>query len=305
MSHAIPNRPWERIGIDIFTHHGHDYIISVDYLSRDFEIDRLQPKKSSDVIHRLKQQWARHGIPMQVVSDNSPFGSAEFQDFARRWEFEHVTSSPRYPQSNGKAEAAVKMAKKIMEKAAEAHSDPFLALLEWRNTPTEGALSPAQIMFGRRTRTRLPVHNELLNAPSAGKAKAALTKSKQRQATYYNRNAIERPTLPVGQTVRVRFNDNSDWRKAEIVRSLQHRAYEVKLEDGTTRRRNSSHVKPSAESPVIDRADLLEPSQQVSVQQVQEHQQPPTTGVEQSANSDVVTKTRSGRIIKRPARYRE
>jgi hypothetical protein len=37
-----------------------------------------------------------------------------------------VTSSPGYPQSNGKAESAVKMAKRIMEKAAVAKQDPYL-----------------------------------------------------------------------------------------------------------------------------------------------------------------------------------
>ena len=52
---------------------------------------------------------ARHGIPDKIVSDNGPqFSSQEFKKFKDLYEFDHVTSSPTDPQSNGKAENAVK-----------------------------------------------------------------------------------------------------------------------------------------------------------------------------------------------------
>ena len=42
-------------------------------------------------------------------------------------------------------------AKNILQKANYARSDPNLALLAYRNTPTEGVgSSPAQRLFGRR-----------------------------------------------------------------------------------------------------------------------------------------------------------
>ena len=85
--------------------------------------------------------------------------------FAVTYEFEHVTSSSEYPQSNGKVENAVKTAKHLMKKSASTSSDFHLALLDWRNTPTEGMKSsPAQRMFGRRTRTLLPTSKKLLKA---------------------------------------------------------------------------------------------------------------------------------------------
>jgi hypothetical protein len=112
-----------------FTHHGQDYLVTVDYLSAYFEVDRLASKRSADNVYTLKQQWSRHGIPEEVVSDNA-FCSAEFATLARTWEFKHTTSSPRYPQSNGRAEAAVKTAKRLMSKVKEAGSDPLLALLD-------------------------------------------------------------------------------------------------------------------------------------------------------------------------------
>ena len=50
-----------------------------------------------------------------------------------------------------------------MTKAQSAKSDPYLALLDFRNTPTEGLnRSPAQLLLGRRTKTLLPISKELL-----------------------------------------------------------------------------------------------------------------------------------------------
>jgi hypothetical protein len=50
----------------------------------------------------------------------------EFGQFADAYEFKHSTSSPDYSKSNGKAENAVKTAKRIMEKAVAAGADPYL-----------------------------------------------------------------------------------------------------------------------------------------------------------------------------------
>lgn len=71
----------------------------------------------------MKAQIARHGIPDVIVTDNG-----EFRDFAEKYEFEHRTSSPRYPQSNGKVENAVKIVKNLMRKCVLDKKDPFLAL---------------------------------------------------------------------------------------------------------------------------------------------------------------------------------
>ena len=43
----------------------------------------------------------------------------------------------RLPESNGKAENAVKTIKNIMRKAYEAGQNPYMALLDFRNTTSE------------------------------------------------------------------------------------------------------------------------------------------------------------------------
>ncbi len=114
---------------------------------------------SSTVIRKLKAHFARQGIPDVVFSDNGPqYSSRMFKKFSQNWEFTHITSSPGYPQSNGKAESAVKTAKRLMRKAKMSGQDPYLAILDHRNTPTQGLnASPAQRLLSRRTRTLLPI----------------------------------------------------------------------------------------------------------------------------------------------------
>ena len=74
--------------------------------------------------------------------------------------FDHQTSSPRYAQSNGKAENAVKTAKRLMTKAYESGTDPFIALLDWTNCPFgDLGVSPVQLLMGRRTRSQLPCNS--------------------------------------------------------------------------------------------------------------------------------------------------
>ena len=101
MSHPAPTRPWAKVGVDIFTFRGIDYLITTDYLSRYFEVDRFPSKRACDVIYCLKTHFARHGLPIEVFSDNNPFNSAEFRDFALKFDFKHTTLSPHFAQSNG------------------------------------------------------------------------------------------------------------------------------------------------------------------------------------------------------------
>ncbi|XP_014663228.1 PREDICTED: uncharacterized protein K02A2.6-like [Priapulus caudatus] len=82
--------------------------------------------------------------------------------FETEYGFKHTTSSPGYPQSNGTAEKAVQVDKNILKKCRESKTDPYLAMLLYRNTPGDGFPSPAQILMGRRTATTLPTTRSLL-----------------------------------------------------------------------------------------------------------------------------------------------
>ena len=191
LQHEVPERPWSKIGMDLCEFHGRTLLVIVDYYSNFIEVERVNRTTTAGVTKILKSIFSRYGVPDQVVSDNGPqFASAEFAMFAKQWGFEHITSSPRYPQSNGKAENAVKTIKMKFSKCRGSGRSEFLALLDWRNTPSEGMeTSPAQRFLGRRCRTLLPTVESLLtpNYPTQAD-NLALHRMKRKQQFYYNQH---------------------------------------------------------------------------------------------------------------------
>ena len=117
------------------------------------------------LITTLLKAFCRTGAPDIVWSDQGPqFTSKPFQDFSKEWGFQHIMSSPMYPQSNGKAEATVK-SMKILIKASwtcDALDERKLtrALLQYRNTPSQrDRLSPAQKLFGQPIQKYILCHH--------------------------------------------------------------------------------------------------------------------------------------------------
>ena len=97
----IPDRPWSKIGVDLFEFKGQHYLMSVDYFSKWPEINKLDNVSSKNVIQYMKGQFSRSGIPDSVMSDNRPqFASTEFRKFAQEYEFSKVTPSPGFAFSN-------------------------------------------------------------------------------------------------------------------------------------------------------------------------------------------------------------
>jgi len=155
--HEIPDRPWQNVSCDLFELENEQYMVLADAFSHHIEIDYLPNISSKTVIRKLKVHFSRFGCPVQIKTDNGrQFTSAEFEKFASEWNFSHVTSSPNMPSSNGHAESAVKIAKRILRKAKDANTDPYMALMEFRNTPLPCGYSPAQLLMSRRIRSTLP-----------------------------------------------------------------------------------------------------------------------------------------------------
>uniref|UniRef100_A0A6B0V714 RNA-directed DNA polymerase n=1 Tax=Ixodes ricinus TaxID=34613 RepID=A0A6B0V714_IXORI len=146
MMKEVPKLPWERVAIDLFDFNGKTNIAIVESYSGFIDNSELRNASSSEVIAALKRWFSTHGIQRILESDNGAcFVAREFQDFKRKWGFDHVTSSPRYPKSNGLAERAVQVVKNILKKCTEDGSDVQLALLNLRNVPRDGELgSPTQ-----------------------------------------------------------------------------------------------------------------------------------------------------------------
>ncbi|KAI4897681.1 hypothetical protein NFI96_029695 [Prochilodus magdalenae] len=254
-THHIPDIPWSKVGIDLFSIKSSTYLIMVDYYSDYWEIDDLSDYTASTVIEACKKQFCRHGTPHTVFSDNGPpFNSMEFQQFADEWDFEHATSSPYHSQSNGKVESAVKIAKTLLKRCTIDGEDPWKAVLEWRNTPTEGLdSSPVQRLMSRRTRSILPRRSVLLNPEVM---KDVVAKKRVKGATVkhrYDLHARDLRPITQGQTVRVLLHPNhpdGTWVLGLCIDQLRDRSYVV-LVNGKKYRRNRRDIRPVQEQLTI------------------------------------------------------
>ncbi|UYV83953.1 K02A2.6-like [Cordylochernes scorpioides] len=244
MPSEFPIRPWQKVGMDLFYLNGRWYLIVCDYYSRYPEISLLQNLTAQEVIGRLKSIFARHGTPETVRSDNGPqfqkvLGS-EFSKFSKEWSFKHITSSPKFPQSNGFIEAIIKNIKQSFKK----EEDCYLTLQAYRTMPLESGYSPAELLMGRRLRTSVPAIESSL-MPRYLDSEALQEREKRRvinqKRLYDKRHDVHSlPPLQQGDSVWVR-----DQRvKGKVLhKSEEPRSYWVQTPQGKVRR-NRLHLTP-------------------------------------------------------------
>ena len=307
----IPERPWEKIAVDLFQWGGDNYLVTCDYHSNAIEVDELKNTSSSDVIKKLKAHFARNGVPITVVSDNGPqFSSTEFKTFAQGWDFQHQTISPGNSQANGAAEVAVRTVKRIMRKSKAANEDWYKGLLNYHNVPTEGLnTSPAQRHLGRRTRTLLPMNEDKLLHQAVDGRNEKKKKEDSRSKRVPDGNDLK--LLDIGDTVRMQPIDGQsrEWKEAVIVRPLTTRSYEVEA-NGRTYVRNRRHLrasktehsqpsKPSTTTNTTELHTLVTPADPPT----NANPTPPSSPTPAAeVNIQASYTTRSGRAVKAPSR---
>lgn len=237
----MPTRAWQKIGIDLFKYDGKWYILFIDYYSRYIDMFLLKELTETCVIQICKETFARFGIPEVVRTDCGTQFKSKFQEFASAYNFDHITSSPYYSQSNGCAEAGVKIAKALLKK----NSDIHLALLSYRNTPMECGYSPNELLFNRKCRETIPMHPDKLKV-NTNIHKDFISKknvNRNKMAKYYNNKhgAVPLSDLNTGDSVWI-----IDLRRYGVIvrKAKELRSYFVRSE-GTTYRRNRWHLIPA------------------------------------------------------------
>lgn len=153
--------------------------------------------------------------------------------FSSLYDFQHTTSSPRFPRSNGLAKKGVQIAKRTLKKTTEGEKDFWLGVLNYRTTPLEDGWTPGELLMGRRLRSRVP---DFSRTPGA-----QVRKHKQNDGGHCLRalrpGDIVRVASPTGWIV-----------KAKVLRQVAPRSYDVISEDNRVFRRNSQHLKQTQES---------------------------------------------------------
>ena len=163
----LPTTPFQMVFADYFDLAGKHYLIIGDRLSGWTEVVKVTPGTSSSgskgLCEALRRVFQTFGVPEEISSDGGPeFVSNEAKEFYIRWGVDHRLSSAYFPQSNGRAEVAVKLTKRLLEENVgingNLNTDKVVcALLQQRNTPDKDCqLSPAQIIFGRPLRDSMP-----------------------------------------------------------------------------------------------------------------------------------------------------
>ena len=204
---------------------------------------------TTNVILSKFRCWFHHfGIPEKMSLDGGRnILSAETRAFFKKWGVDARQASAYFPKSNGRAEAAVKTMKRVIEgnigpQGRIDNDEVMRALLQYRNTPLRTVnKSPAQLLLGRQLRDGIPqptdkycISPQWENFTRLREKTMAAEKLKSKE--YHDKSGfkIHKP-LDVGQLVSCQNARNLKWDRTRIIiEVLPHRQYWVRV-DGSGR----------------------------------------------------------------------
>ena len=259
----------------------------------------LHSTTSSVVIAHLKAIFEEYGIPSEVHSDNGPqYISSDFRKFSVKYGFVHVTSSPRYAQSNGFIERMVQTVEGLFDKAKECGEDPHLSLLNYRATPLDGKTpSPAELIFNR------PIRTTLMSKPKVPSPETREQFLRRKEIMVDKGPTKQLPPLTVDQSVRVQDPISKRWTPGQVTEVLpEPQLYKVNTSTGQLRR-NRRHIRATHER--FGRLDMDPPIEDITEDDIpdsttQQQIQPPHTTPQRA--TDPVALRRSQRTINPPER---
>jgi transposase InsO family protein len=95
-------------------------MIMVDSFTKLLEIELITQKDAKTVATTFHNAWVcRYGLPTTIISDRGSEFMGEFHDYAESQNIYISRTRPYHPQANGKGEAAVKTAKKMLTIATD------------------------------------------------------------------------------------------------------------------------------------------------------------------------------------------
>ena len=252
-----PKLPWQRIHIDFAgPFMNRTFLIVVDSHSKWLEVEVMSSVTSEATIEKLREMFARFGIPMQLVSDNGPqFTSREFAEFTKANGIKHTLVAPYHPRSNGQAERFVQTFKQYFKTEGSNSIKQSLSrfLFSYRTTPSSvTGQTPAELFLNRRPRTRLD-----LLLPDLGRK---VFEKQIDQKAIFDRTSKERH-FSIGEEVLVQnFRGESKWIEGTVAERTGPVSYRVIVGDQIWKRhvdqiREKTHANRDPErtsSPLTD-----------------------------------------------------
>jgi hypothetical protein len=128
----VPNVTWKKNVIDLIgpyndpkgkplSENGFRYVLTViDYFSNYVEAFPLKRKLASEVAEKMYELFCRHGVPIELVSDNGgEFNSILTETLEAQHGYNHITITPYHPQSNGRSERFNQTLKNMLNENTE------------------------------------------------------------------------------------------------------------------------------------------------------------------------------------------
>lgn len=132
--------------------HGQYYLIVTDSYSKWPEVFKTKTITAHFTIAKLRETFARFGLPQTVVSDaGTQFTSAACREFLARNGVNFIVIAPGHSASNGAAENAVRSFKKGLQAA--------LAAAKMRDLSTDVDHIMQRYLFGYRNAIRETVED--------------------------------------------------------------------------------------------------------------------------------------------------
>ena len=219
-----PQRPWQRVHIDFAEHQGQHYFVLIDAHSKWPEVVPMRNTTTEKTIEILRNQFASHGLPEEVVSDNGPqFTAQAFDDFLRQNGVKHTNAPPYHPATNGAVERFVQVLKKSLKRSSQLTIQHQVAnlLFRYRATPhSTTGVSPAELFLKRQLRVQLA-----LVKPDQGEA---IRRKQKQQKKHHDHGTKFLRTFVPGDTVAVRqFRGPQKWISGTVMQRLGPTSYMV------------------------------------------------------------------------------
>ena len=160
MGQEVPLYPWTKLATDNIHFEGAS-LLAVDYTSIFPVVHKLTSITHQHITNQWKLIFSDYGWPETLISDNGQCYTAEvFTNLMRKYNVNHITSSPHYPQSNGLPEKYVQLVKNLFYKVKGTGKDLFKCLKIYCNIPLSSILWPTMhILASRSARSDLPISN--------------------------------------------------------------------------------------------------------------------------------------------------
>jgi len=241
----IPDEPWDTISVDFIVElpesEGKDSVmVVVDTVTkRGHFVDTVTTVTAAGSAQLyLQNVWKHHGLPRRVVSDRGPQFVAEFmKELYRLLGIKLAATTAYHPQGDGQTERVNQELEQYIRLFVNERQDDWRGLLplaefQYNNHVHSATQNvPFLLDTGRiprmgfepnQRRSHVESVNEFTDRmkDTLEEAKAALVKSKDDMAKYYDRNRTPAPDYKPGDKV---YLDASDIRTTRPSKKFSHR----------------------------------------------------------------------------------